>query len=532
MTAQQLKNSILQMAVQGKLVPQDSNDEPASVLLERIRKEKEQLIKEGKIKKEKNPSVIFRGADNLPYEKIGNNEPVCIADDVPFDIPDSWEWVRLSALTSKEIKRGKSPKYCDSSDINVFAQKCNVKAGGIDISLAKFLDKNAFLNYPQEEYLRDGDVVINSTGNGTLGRIGKFHDSDRISSNIIVPDSHVTVIRFMEYMVQEYLYYALKYYQPYLESLGEGSTNQTELKPTIIAELFIPVPPVTEQKRIAEIISSVLPHISAYDKSNNKLTKLQSDFPEQLKKSILQQAVMGKLVPQDESDEPASVLLERIRAEKQALIKEGKIKKDKNESVIYKRDNSHYELVGGVERCIDDELPFEIPEGWCWIRLGALLQVNPRNNIDDNTMVGFIPMPLIKDGFRNEHSYDNKMWKDVKSGFTHFANKDVVVAKITPCFQNRKSAVICGLPNEYGAGTTELHVFRDNTGLICMEYILYLCKTHAFIEEGVKNFTGTAGQQRIGKEFITNYLVPFPPFSEQQRIVDKINELFPIISTL
>ena len=163
MTGQQLKNSILQMAVQGKLVPQDSNDEPASVLIERIRKEKEQLIKAGKIKKEKNPSYIFRGADNLPYEKVGKNEPVCIADEVPFEIPESWEWVRLKNITVKEIKRGKSPKYADSSNVYVFAQKCNVKLGGIDISLAKCLDVKAFEKYPIDEYMVNEDIIINST---------------------------------------------------------------------------------------------------------------------------------------------------------------------------------------------------------------------------------------------------------------------------------------------------------------------------------------------------------------------------------
>lgn len=162
MTGQQLKNSILQMAVQGKLVPQDPNDEPASVLLERIRKEKEQLVKEGKIKKEKNPSYIFRGADNLPYEKVGKNEPVCIANEVPFEIPESWEWARLKDLAIKEIKRGKSPKYADDSNVYVFAQKCNVKLGGIDISLAKFLDIKTFDKYPVEEYMTDGDKRVDS----------------------------------------------------------------------------------------------------------------------------------------------------------------------------------------------------------------------------------------------------------------------------------------------------------------------------------------------------------------------------------
>ena len=301
MTGQQLKNSILQMAVQGKLVPQDPNDEPTSVLLERIRKEKEQLIKEGKIKKEKNPSYIFRGADNLPYEKVGKNEPVCIADEVPFEIPESWEWVRLKNLVKKEIKRGKSPKYAVSSNIQVFAQKCNVKAGGIDMTLAKYLDDTVFPKYPEQECMRDSDIVINSTGNGTLGRIGMFHDSDRINENIIVPDSHVTVIRASEFLSADYIFYVLNYYQPYLEKSCSGSTNQTELKPAVISELFIPVPPVNEQTRIITKLIEALNLSKLYGEKEILLQKYNQDFPEQLKKSILQYAIQGKLVPQNPS---------------------------------------------------------------------------------------------------------------------------------------------------------------------------------------------------------------------------------------
>ena len=372
MTGQQLKNSILQMAVQGKLVPQDPNDEPASVLLERIRAEKEKLIKEGKIKKEKNPSVIFRGADNLPYEKIGKNEPVCIADEVPFDVPESWAWVRLKDITIKEIKRGKSPTYANSGNVLVFAQKCNTKAGNIDLSLTKHLDLKVFTKYPDEEYMRDNDIVINSTGNGTLGRIGVFRDSDRIDDCIIVPDSHVTTVRVNAALISDYIYYALTYYQPYLEKNCSGSTNQTELKPAVIANLFIPVPPYAEQRRIVQKLSDVLPLVMVYNDKETALETYNNDFPSQLKKSILQYAVQGKLVPQDPADEPASVLLERIRAEKEQLIKSGKIKRDKHESVIFRRDNSYYERVDGIERCIDDEMPFEIPESWRWTRWGTV----------------------------------------------------------------------------------------------------------------------------------------------------------------
>lgn len=159
--------------------------------------------------------VVATTADNLPYEKVGKNEPVCIADEVPFEIPESWEWVRLKNITVKEIKRGKSPKYADCSNVYVFAQKCNVKLGGIDISLAKCLDVKAFKKYPIDEYMINEDIIINSTGNGTLGRIGMFHDSDRINDFTIIPDSHVTIIRACKYLIKNYLFYTLKYYQPY-----------------------------------------------------------------------------------------------------------------------------------------------------------------------------------------------------------------------------------------------------------------------------------------------------------------------------
>lgn len=304
----------------------------------------------------------------MPYEKIGNNEPVCIADEVPFDIPESWEWVRLELLATKEIKRGKSPKYAEDSSVLVFAQKCNVKTGGINMTLAKKLEPMVFDKYPIDEYLQDKDIIINSTGNGTLGRIGLFQDSDRINDNIIVPDSHVTVLRSSKNICDLYLFYVLKYYQPYLEKLGEGSTNQTELKPITISNLFIPVPPYKEQERIVEKIRLVFPLTDSYGEKENELEKYNFEFPSLLKKSILQMAIQGKLVEQNPSDEPAKMLLQAIKNEKDTLIKAGKIKKDKNESIIYRRDNSYYEKIGSEERCIDDEIPFDIPKSWEWVR--------------------------------------------------------------------------------------------------------------------------------------------------------------------
>ncbi|MCC8164462.1 MAG: restriction endonuclease subunit S [Lachnospiraceae bacterium] len=182
----------------------------------------------------------------------------CIDDEIPFEIPEGWEWVRLHSLVSKEIKRGKSPKYSTQKGIQVFAQKCNVKTGGIDMTLAKYLDPSTFAKYPQEEYLQDYDIIINSTGNGTLGRIGIFQDADRIDDSIIVPDSHVTTVRMLPGLNKGYLLYVLKYYQPYLEKQGTGSTNQTELRPSIIGELLIPVSSEAEQYRIVRKIDTAL----------------------------------------------------------------------------------------------------------------------------------------------------------------------------------------------------------------------------------------------------------------------------------
>ena len=251
-----LKKSILQWAVQGKLVPQDENDEPAEMLLERIRVEKEALIKAGKIKRDKHESVIFR-RDNSHYEKRGS-EVVCIDDELPFEIPASWRWVRAQTISTKEIKRGKSPQYTENSTVYVFAQKCNVKAGGINMRLAKFLDVSAFCRYPMEEQMIDGDIIVNSTGEGTLGRIGIFRDSDRLNDYPIVPDSHVAIIRTSREFAENYIYYVFRYYQAYLESLGEGSTKQTELKPAVLAELFVPIPPLEEQHRIVESLDKIL----------------------------------------------------------------------------------------------------------------------------------------------------------------------------------------------------------------------------------------------------------------------------------
>ena len=250
----------------------------------------------------------------------------------------------------------------------------------------------------------------------------------------------------------------------------------------------------------------------------------------QLKNSILQWAIQGKLVPQDPNDEPASVLLDKIRQEKERLIKEKKIKRDKNTSIIYRgEDNSYYEkiLATGEVKCIDEEIPFEIPVGWEWCRVSSLFQINPKVVAEDNTSAAFIPMEAISAGYGSEFRYYEKKWGEIKSGYTAFADNDIAFAKITPCFQNRKSAIFEGLPNGIGAGTTELKVLRTYGETINRWFVLYFLESPYFIDEAT--FKGTANQQRIIVGYLENKLFPLPPLAEQERIVDKVGLVMPNI---
>ena len=234
--------------------------------------------------------------------------------------------------------------------------------------------------------------------------------------------------------------------------------------------------------------------------------------PQELKNSILQLAIQGKLVEQRPEEGTAAELYKQIQAEKQALIKAGKIKKEKP-----------------LLEIAEDEVPFEIPESWMWVRIASVVTLNPKNELPDDLETAFIPMPCISDGYRNEHTYEIQKWSSIKKGFTHFADKDIGIAKITPCFQNRKSVIFKDLPNGYGAGTTELSIVRVIEDTLSREFLLWFFKSEYFISNGKKSFTGTAGQQRIHKDYLATCMLPLPPLAEQKRIVAKIEELLPLI---
>lgn len=234
--------------------------------------------------------------------------------------------------------------------------------------------------------------------------------------------------------------------------------------------------------------------------------------PQELKNSILQLAIQGKLVEHRPEEGTAEELYRQIQGEKRRLIKEGKIKKEKP-----------------LPEITEDEVPFEIPDNWKWVRLVDITWLNPKNKLEDNLKVSFVPMPLISDGFQNSHTFEVRQWGEIKKGFTHFSNGDIGIAKITPCFQNRKSVIFTELENGYGAGTTELSIVRVIGNLLSRKYLLYFFKSAYFIGNGVKSFTGTAGQQRINRDYLPMCLIPLPPLAEQKRIVAKIEELLPYI---
>ena len=254
-----LEKSILQETIQGRLIPQDPNDEPASELLKRIANERKALVKAGKLKRDKSESVIFRGSDRLAYE-TRNGETVCIQDEIPFEIPDSWEWVRLGNITTF-LHRGKSPTYVPHSDCPMFAQKCN-QWDGIHLEKCKFCDEAKYKTFQDEYHLRDYDVVVNSTGTGTLGRVGIFHDSELAKHGYlsIVPDSHVTVVRTSLHDLNQYIYHYLctKFCWEWMNNNADGSTKQKELYTSTLASLLIPIPPLAEQRRIASAIPLLL----------------------------------------------------------------------------------------------------------------------------------------------------------------------------------------------------------------------------------------------------------------------------------
>ena len=511
MTAQQLKNSILQMAVQGKLVPQDPNDEPASVLLERIRAEKERLIKEKKIKREKNPSVIFKGTDNTPYEKIGD-EVRSLADLVPFEIPSSWEWCRVGDLFSN--MSGLAYKK-DALAIKADKMIRVLRGGNIGEEQFLFKGDDVFISselVKPELYLRKNYMITPAVS--SLDHIGKIALIDKDYSDTVVGGFVLMLIpHFNDDVVSEYLLYAFaaKHHRDNCRNITHKSGQAFyNLSREQMMNLPVPIPPREEMGRIIAMLKRVLPKVADYAVVDTALQNLNGSFPEALKKSILQEAVQGKLVPQDSSDEPAEALLERIRAEKQRLIKEGKIKKDKHESVIFRRDNSHYEKLDGVEHCIDDELPFEIPESWAWVRLGTILSVSSGDSLTGAQMNSAGSIPVYGgNGIAGTHDKWN------------VCHRTLVIGRV---------GYYCGathITESFAWVTDNAFITHFNEELLQMKWLKFLID---YLEPR-KRASSTA-QPVISGKLLYPMLVPLPPLAEQLRIVQRVDELLPLVKGL
>ena len=517
MTGQQLKNSILQMAVQGKLVPQDSNDEPASVLIERIRKEKEQLIKAGKIKKEKNPSYIFRGADNLPYEKVGKNEPVCIADDVPFEIPESWEWVRLGELFQHNT--GKALNSSNrSGELLTYITTSNLYWNRFEIdNLREMYFSEAEI---QKCTATKGDLLVCEGGDIGRAAIWSYDTDIRIQN-------HIHRLRSYSEVCVEYYYYIFFLYK-HAGWIGGKGIGIQGLSSNALHSLLFPLPPLQEQCRIVTKIKEIVPFLDKYEQIEQHLNDLNVNFPEMLKKSILQEAVQGKLVTQDPSDEPASVLLERIRAEKERLIQEGKIKRDKHESIIYRRDNSHYEKLDGIERCLDDEIPFEIPNSWAWRRLGSIATVQSSKRVFEKDYVAegipFFRSKEIGDLYRGEEIHlqlfiTKEHYDRLKREYGVPKPGDILITSVGT------------IGNSWICDGREFYYKDGNITQICAnpylssQYIQLFINSPLFIEQAQSTVSGTA-YNALTIIKLKNMLIPVPPLSEQHRIVEQQKKLF------
>jgi len=490
MNAQDLKNSILQLAIQGKLVEQRPEEGTAKELIDKIKEEKKRLIKEKKIKKETLLTELT--------EK-----------DIPFDIPLNWDWVKLGEIVSvnggKRIPVGRA--LTDENTGYKYIRVADMKNGSILLDDIKYIPRDIYSKI-KKYTISKNDIYI--TVAGTIGQVGLVPEELHNANLTENADKLVIYSNFKEFM-----YYMLSSnFIQYQIKECTTKVGQPKLAIKRIKELKVPLPPLKEQKRIVAKIEELIPFVDKYDAAYSELEELNKKFPEDMQKSILQYAIQGKLVEQQEEEGTAEELYNQIQEEKKKLIKEGKIQKTK-----------------ALPEITEDEIPFDIPENWKWVRFDDIFEINPRNNVSDEIEVSFIPMVLIKDGYISEFTYEVRPWGNVKKGYTHFQDGDIVMAKITPCFQNLKSALMMKLYNGIGAGTTELHVLRTHSNII-REFYLWFIKSPVFISTCVKNMTGTAGQKRVPTVVLRNFVAPLPPLKEQKRIVAKIEELMPYTKQL
>ena len=509
MDTKALRQKILDLAIRGKLVPQDPNDEPASVLLEKIRKEKAQMVKERKLKKKdiKNDSVIYVGEDNLHYEKFADGTVKCIEDEIPFEVPKGWEWCKLSNIV-QFINGDRGKNYPSKSDY---------LPNGIPwINTGHILDEGTLtekemLFISQEKYdslhsgkIAENDLVLCLRG-ATFGKVARVkpYKIGAIASSLVI-------IRCYEYSLAEYLYYYLRSDLAIQQlHLYDNGSAQPNLAAGDVQKYLFPLPPIKEALMISERISILLALVSKISQEKRNLNAIIVN----IKTKILDLAIRGQLVPQNPDDEPASALLERIRIEKEELIKQGKIKRDKKESIIFKgEDNSYYEKIGNKIKKINDEIPFEIPVKWVWCRLSEVIELFSGQDFTPDRYSDIpqgIPYITGASNLEKGHVIVNR-W--TSSATTHATIGDLL---LTVKGSGVGKMAICDIEDAHIA--RQIMAIRCRNG-IAQEYLRIVVS--AFLTGIIDQANGII--PGIRREVVLSTLFPLPPFSEQLRISAKV----------
>jgi type I restriction enzyme S subunit len=516
MDTKALRQKILDLAIRGKLVPQDPNDEPAEVLLERIREQKQQMLKEGKLKKKdiKNDTIIFKGEDNLHYEKFQDGTIKCIEDEIPFEVPEGWAWCKLNDIYNFIDYRGATPTKITNGIPLVTAK--NVKSGYIDYTIDDYISEEEFKERQQRGISKKGDILFTTEaplGNAALADMEKFSAGQRLitfqqygSKNELI--NYVMLMFILSDFFQQQLY------------VNKTGSTVAGIKAAILKTLWIPVPPYNEQLRISNTLKSAINLIDSISKNKEILSTSISNT----KSKILDLAIRGKLVPQDPNDEPASVLLERISAEKEELIKQGKIKRDKKESVIFKGDdNSYYEKLPDEKiNCIDKQLPFELPDGWKWCNLSMIgttnigLTYRPAD-IDTQGIIVLRSCNIVNDRINRTDLVRVKT--SIREN--QFVQKDDILI----CARNGSRSLVgkCALIPEL-AEKVSFGAFMAVYRTPYFSYIVHFLRSNFF--RSVFDDSNSTAINQLTQDMLKRAVVPLPPLAEQLRIVDKITELF------
>ena len=517
MNGKQLKNSILQWAIQGKLVPQDPNDEPASVLLDKIRQEKERLIKEKKIKRDKNASNIYRGEDNSYYEKmLATGEVKCIDEEIPFEIPQGWEWCRLGVIST--YAQTKRKINASNADIQLWELDLeDIEKGGRLLNIKTVGERKAI-----------GDKTVFNRGDILYSKLRPY-----LLKILVAPEGGICtpeIIPFTCYgnICKDYIVSFLK--SPYVDDYINSATfgvKMPRVSTETMTSLLVPLPPLSEQFRIDTKAKELMPYIDEYGKAQDKLNKLNEEFPYTIRKSILQEAIQGKLVPQIAEEGTAQELLEQIKTEKQKLVKEGKLKKSAlATSVIFRGDdNKYYEQIGENCNDITDDIPFDLPYNWCWCRFSNIVSMTigktPARGEQTYWINGKYNWVSISD------MVDGGSISTTKEKVSDLAVKEVFSAPIS-----EKGSLLMSFKLSIGK-TSILNIDAyHNEAIITIrpvidkEYAMrnYLFKVLPLIANLGESKDAIKGKT-LNSKSLSNLLIPLPPLQEQQRIIEQMNRL-------